>query len=806
MRKAPLHVTELVAALKFAGAQRAALRRLTDSQWHELLPFCDRTQLTIPLRLVCGDELPEWVRSRMDRNISDNSERYERIKSVYLEMADAMAAHGAEHLVLKGFTHCPAFVDDPRHRMQSDIDLFSPPDSIEQAREALLSIGYEPQQGFEHQPIDHLPSMMRKTEWSWCGNHFDPNMPLGVDLHFRFWNDETSRLRPKGLDQFWSRRVHCRRDDLSFAALNPEDSLAYAALHVFHHFAGGVTPYHVYELARFLHTNAENGPFWEEWRELHDGSLRRLEAVCLQLAICWFACRVPEPVQREIVDLPQPAQRWFDKYSNSPLDALVHANKDALWLHLSLLESSKDRVFVFCAGLFPVRIPQARAVRRWPLHAYGRFLKHAVLRVGYHLRTVPSTLWEGLRWSLSANSLGRQFWTYLTAASFFNIGMFIFFLLYNLFLLDYGYTEKFLGQVRSAFALGGMAGAIPAGVLAQRFGLRRTMLACLGLAALLSASLALFVSATPQLCLAFLASASATAWAVCCSPAVAQLASGQNRSLGFSLDAAAGIGLGVVAGLAGGILPRWLARISPAATSGQLKQGALLIACGITALALWPASHLRLAQAPAAEKKLYPRNPFVFRFLAAMAVWSLATSAFSPFFNAYCAQHLRMPLGQIGVVFSVSQLSSMIAILAAPLLFRKVGLLAGIMYTQVAAAVALGCLARTSAVSGAAAVYVTYTAFLWMSEPGMFTLLMNRVDPSERSGAAALNLLVMSLSGAIAAPLAGTGLARYGYPAVLGMTALVTLVAACLFRLLVGRELMPASRPVAEGSAPSLGD
>ena len=718
-----------------------------------------------------------------------------------------MAARGAEHLVLKGFTHFPAFVDDPRLRMQSDIDLFCPPESIQEARDALLSIGYEPQQGFEHQPIDHLPSMIRERKWLWRGSPFDPDLPLGVDLHFRFWNDQATRLRPKGLDQFWSRRVRRRIDDLDFSALNQVDSLGYAALHVFHHLAGGLTPYHVYELARFLHINAENGTFWEEWLELHDRSLRRLEAVCLRLAISWFACRVPETVQREIDELPEPAQRWFDRYSDSPLHALTHANKDALWLHLSLLQSSRDRVFVFCTGLFPMRVPPVQAVRRWPLHAYGKFLRHAISRVGYHLRTVPRTLWEGIRWSLSANGLGRQFWTYLTAASFFNIGMFIFFVLYNLFLLDFGYTERFLGQVRSANALGGIAGAIPAGILAQRFGLRRTMMACLGLAALLSASLALFVSATAQLCFAFLASAASTAWAVCSPPAVAQLTTEQNRPLGFSVDAASGIGLGVVAGLAGGGLPRWLARLSPAATSGQLKQGALLVACGIVALALWPASRLRLAPVPAPEKKLYPRNPLVFRFLAAVAVWSLATTAFSPFFNAYCAQHLRMPLGQIGVVFSASQLSSMIAILAAPFLFRKFGLVAGIMYTQIAAALTLGWMARTTSVPGAATLYVGYAAFLWMSEPGMSTLLMNRVDPSERSGASALYLLVMSLSGALAGPLAGSSFARYGYPAVLGVTAAVTLAAAGVFRLLVGKDLLPAPRPTSRQRAvPSLGD
>ncbi|MGO9086130.1 MAG: MFS transporter [Candidatus Sulfotelmatobacter sp.] len=788
-----------MAALRFDSSQPEALRRLTDSQWEDLLRLCDMLHFTIPLRRVCGDDLPDWVRSRIDRNICDNTLRYERIKAIYIELANTLEARGVDHLVLKGFTHSPAFVDDPRHRMQSDVDLFCPPESILEARDALCNIGYEPYQGFEHQPVDHLPTMMRKTNWSWSGNHFDPEMPVSVDLHFRLWNATTTHLCPKGMDQFWERRVQRRMDNFSFPGLYPVDGVGYAALHVFHHLMGELVPYHVYELARFLHANAENEQFWQEWRELHDVSLRRIEAVCFQLAIAWFVCRVPEQVQEEINSLPTPVQQWFHEYSYSPPSTWTGSNKgsnkDALWLHLSLLESSRDKLFVFCAGLFPVRVPPVRAIRQWPLRAYGRFLKHAVARVGYHLSSLPRTLWQGIRWGRSANELGKQYWIFFAASSFFDIGMFIFFFLYNLFLLDYGYTEKFLGHVMSANALGGVAGAIPGGILAQRFGLRRTMLACLGLVVLFSAALALFVSATPQLCFAFLASAASTAFSVCAAPAIAQVTTEENRPLGFSVNASAGIGLGVFASLAGGTLPRWLARVAPAATSGQLKQGALLVACAIVALAFWPTFRLRFAPVPAVEKKLYPRNPFVFRFLAATAVWTLVAGAFSPFFNAYCAQHLRMPLGQIGVVFAASQLSSMIAILAAPFLFRKLGLVPGIMYTQVAAAVALGFLARTSAITGAATMYVGYSAFLWMSEPGMFTLLMNRVDPSERSGASALNLLVMSLSTAIAASLAGASFARYGYPAVLGVTAAVTFGAACVFRLLVGRDLLPTSQP-----------
>jgi len=397
MRDIPPHVAEVIEALKFRCAQPEVLRSLSDAQWESLLPLCDMMHLTIPLRRNCGDDLPQLVQSRIDQNICDNAERYERIKVVYLELANALGRQGIDHLVLKGFSQSPAFVDDPRFRMQSDIDLFCLPESILDAREALSSIGYTAEQGVEHQPIDHLPTMRRDTSWSWRGNHFDPEMPISVELHFRFWNQKTTRLGLKGLDEFWTRQIRRSIDNLSFPTLSTVDSLGYSALHVFRHLMGGLIPHHVFELAYFLHTHADNGDFWAGWRNLHDDSLRRLEAVCFCLAVKWFNCSVSPEVQNEIDCLPTSVREWFRKYSDSPLNSLVRPNKDALWLHLNMLESSRDRLFVFSSGLFPVRVPPLKAVSQWSLRAYARFFKHSVTRVAFHLRSLPRTLWEGLR-------------------------------------------------------------------------------------------------------------------------------------------------------------------------------------------------------------------------------------------------------------------------------------------------------------------------------------------------------------------------------------------------------------------------
>jgi predicted MFS family arabinose efflux permease len=82
-----------------------------------------------------------------------------------------------------------------------------------------------------------------------------------------------------------------------------------------------------------------------------------------------------------------------------------------------------------------------------------------------------------------------------------------------------------------------------------------------------------------------------------------------------------------------------------------------------------------------------------------------------------------------------------------------------------------------------------------MSEPGLFTLLMDRVSPAEQPGASSLNFFVITVSQAVAVAITGSGFARYGYPTVLAAMAVVAAVAAGSFWMLLGREFQAARKP-----------
>jgi predicted MFS family arabinose efflux permease len=360
------------------------------------------------------------------------------------------------------------------------------------------------------------------------------------------------------------------------------------------------------------------------------------------------------------------------------------------------------------------------------------------------------------------------------------LGLSIYFFVFNLFLIGHGFTEKTLGFLTSAMAVGSIAGTIPSGKLAKKLGLQKTLLVFFVLATVIFLMQSLTLSHTCQLALAFLAGMTLSTWAVCLSPTVAQVTSERTRPFAFSLVFSVGIVIPALGGLAGGVLPGWLAQAALPIHPLEPLQMVLLASCGILAMGTWPVLNLKLARPPVLTKTRRTFNPFLLRFLPAIALWSMVDDSFSPFANVYFARHLQMSLPRIGLTFSLSQLAQVVAVLAAPLVFRKFGLIAGVTYMQIATSLALGSLAMAHGTTTAAFIYIGYTAFQ-CSEPGMYSLLMNRVPPEERNSASALNAFVMSCSRAIAAAFAGASIARLGYPPVLWVTSAMSLAAACLF-------------------------
>ena len=792
MLELPNDALAAIEALRFDAPDPRGLLHLTVPDWTNLLTRHDFVRLTIPLRQTCAEQLPRWVCSRIDRYIADNTEHLDRIRAAYSEIAAALSAAGAEHIVVKGFAQWPGFTDHPCFHAQSDIDLYCPADSLLRAYRAALALGYLP----VHQSrtaSDHLPALIRNNGWLWSGNHFDPDMPACIELHRCFWNRRDFRFGVEIEPDFWFRREKRQLDDLCFPALCMVDNLGLTALQTLKDCIQDSASFaRVYELARFLHLRAGDEGFWTSWSQLHEKKLRQMEAISFHAAREIFGCRLSEPAEREVRDLPAAVLTWFDLFAGRMFDRTPHRPRLGTLLQMALIESARERRAVVFDRLRPrrpisseafadrekvIRRPAAEAEHR---SVRRRYRKHIRTQITARARAVLPTVGHGLRYWWATKELKGQFWTFFAAAFLFDLGMYIFFLLYNLYLVDRGFNAQFIGFVTSATAVGSVAGTLVGGWLAHRIGLRRMLALCFPMIAAVYALRALIATPSALVLFAFVGGAAATLWAIALAPTVAQLTTEKNRSFAFSVILSTGIAVGVLGGFTGGHLPGWLTAI-PSVSAIHAKQAALLVACSLVGLATWPILRLNFSvDAVAGKRPLYPRNPFLWRFLPVLAIWTFAMGAFSPFFNTYFSQR-GMSVTRIGTMLSLSQAAQVVAVLAAPFLFRRAGLVKGIMLTQLAAAGSLALLAASPAGIDAAVLFTVFSAFEWMNEPGVFTLLMDRVNPEERTGASALMFLVTSGAQALAGTVAGAGYARIGYSAVMFISAGVAVLAATLF-------------------------
>lgn len=403
--------------------------------------------------------------------------------------------------------------------------------------------------------------------------------------------------------------------------------------------------------------------------------------------------------------------------------------------------------------------------------------------------------WKNPSSWLRDKGLGRGYWIFFAAAFFFDAGFSVYFFLFNLYLLDRGFNERAMGWIGGALTLGSLAGTLPAGVLVRRIGLRPLLLFLFLAAPALNAMRAIFVFQSAQIALAFLAGLVMSCWGVCFLPAVARLTTEKNRTAAFSLIFSVSVGTSMLGGIVCGYLRQWLELAGVALQPAQVKELILLISCAIVLAGLFPAARLHV---PQAEEGVAPESlpqlswlrtwnlrPFLMRYLPLMALWSAVLAAFTPFANVYLERVLHVPMEQIGLVFSAVQVVQFCMGLAMPAVCRMLGLIKGIVATQAAAALVLGCMATARNGRLAIALYLTFSAAQWMSSPALYNLLMNETPDVERGTAAAMVLFCNALAGVAAAPAAGVLLTRFGYPPVLAMLATSALVSALLFLLLV---------------------
>ena len=256
--------------------------------------------------------------------------------------------------------------------------------------------------------------------------------------------------------------------------------------------------------------------------------------------------------------------------------------------------------------------------------------------------------------------------------------------LLNLYLLRLGYGPQLIGQVNAVGALSFALLSMPAGLLANRWGARRSMIVGMVIAALGFGLLPLGEFAPPSVQLTWIMGAYAlgvlgnTFYIVCSIPFLTLICPPRLRNHVFSTQVALWPLAGFAGSLCGGLLPGLFSALlglpedhpAPYRYPLLLAAGVLFISAGAIA-----ATRSRPHKPPARERG--QATPFPLAIILALSLVTFlqmaAENSLRIFFNVYMDDGLGVSTALIGSLTAGGQLLAACTALAAPALSRRFG-------------------------------------------------------------------------------------------------------------------------------------
>jgi MFS family permease len=393
----------------------------------------------------------------------------------------------------------------------------------------------------------------------------------------------------------------------------------------------------------------------------------------------------------------------------------------------------------------------------------------------------------------------RQF---LLATFFAWMGHGISQVLFNLYLVEAGFQESFIGQAIAWNGLGLAATALPAGFLADRWGTRR----CLILGALLEGVgllLRSIVLRPDVICGASLvAGAGQSLLAIAAAPFLTEHSTARERTHLFSSFFAVELMASVAGSVIGGAIPALLARLPSNMMIDSLHayRVTLVLGAGVAIAAALPIVALR-ARPEAHSAHPDDEAPFT---AAGRMLWPIGLNAFLigagaglviPFMNLYFATRFQCSSAQIGVFFSLAQISTAFAAMISPVLARRFGKLRTATAFELLSLPFLITLGAERRLDIAVAAFCLRATLMQASSPLIQAFIMEALPPSLRARSTSLMNMVWNIGWAGSATVSGWIIQRFGFAMPFYITATLYGTAALFFYACFRRLSEGSDRP-----------
>jgi len=359
--------------------------------------------------------------------------------------------------------------------------------------------------------------------------------------------------------------------------------------------------------------------------------------------------------------------------------------------------------------------------------------------------------------------------------------------LFNLYLVEGGFQEAFVGKIIALNGVGLALAALPAGWLAERRGRVPCLILGSTIYGLAHLTRALVLVPSVIGAASFLVGVGQALTAIAAAPFLSEHSGARERTHLFSFFFATELLAGVMGSLLGGWMPRALRAIPIGAGLDLLHSYRWTLVAGalLDSLALLPLLRLRgvpeapferggPAADPEEQRKILPVivNAFLIGMGAGLVI---------PFMNLYFKTRFACSSAQIGAFFAIAQVSTACAMLVGPVIARRAGKLRTAVSLQLLSLPFLVTLGAEQRLEVAVSAFWLRAMLMQASTPLVNTFVMESLPLGLRARAASFINLVWNIGWATSATFAGAVIQRFGYAMPFYITATLYLWASTWF-------------------------
>jgi predicted MFS family arabinose efflux permease len=359
--------------------------------------------------------------------------------------------------------------------------------------------------------------------------------------------------------------------------------------------------------------------------------------------------------------------------------------------------------------------------------------------------------------------------------------------LFNLYILELGYDEAFLGILIGISAAGAAIASVPCGLLVDRIGARRglllgTVVTAIGILIEITITIAWILILG-----AVIAAVGVAIIFVAQLPFLAANSTERDRMHLYSVAAAVFVLAGIIGSLLAGFAPGWIRDIVPELSVAASYRATLLATGAISALSLFALLRMRETGRPEWIKpsREVIRTTFhssaVRRLIVTGLFLSLGGGLIVPFFNVFYQEVYGASTQVIGIARAVGITVTVAGSLGAPWLGGRLGLVGAVVLARFLAAPFLLMMGVSPVLVLAVFFFAIRTFMVYMSDPLHSDFSMRIVPPEIRATANSLTFMSWNITLGIGGYLGGVMIAGYGYQPVFIVGAAISTISAGVY-------------------------